>query len=65
MRATPPRTVPLTVRDARRRERRHAAAQWALVFVAVFAVTALGLWGSWDRQPLGERRSAAQEAQER
>ncbi len=65
MRATPPAVEPLTVRDARRRERRHAAVQLALFFVAVFAATLIGLWGSWDRQPMGERRSAAQEARER
>ena len=65
MRSTPPAVEPLTVRDARRRERMHLAGQWAIVFAVVLGITVLGLWGSWDRQPLGGRRTPAQEGMER
>ena len=47
MRATPPRTVPLTVRDARRRERLHLAGQWALLFVAIGLLVGLVMGGAF------------------
>lgn len=47
MRATPPRTVPLTVRDARRRERRHLAGQYLLLFVGVGLLVGLVMGGAF------------------
>ena len=43
--ATPPAVEPLTVRDARRRERLHLAGQWALLFVGVGLLVGLVMGG--------------------
>ena len=55
---------PLSVRDRQRRDRWHTAGQWLLVFLTVFTFTLIGLLGSWDRQRMGERPTAAQERAE-
>ena len=54
-----------------RRESAHRRGQWLLVALTVFTFVVLWM-GGWmgggnvfDRQPMGERRSAAQEAAER
>lgn len=59
------RIEPLSVRDRQHRDRWHVAGQWVLLLLAVFAATMVGLSGSWDRQRMGERPTATQEAQER
>lgn len=57
--------VRLTVRDQDDRVRRAERRGWALLCLLILLTTVGGLWGAWDRQPMGEQRTHAQEVQER
>lgn len=58
--------VHLTVRDQDDRVRRRAERRgWALLCLLILLTTFGGLYGAWDRQPMGEARTHAQEAGER
>lgn len=57
--------VRLPARDADDRRRRAERRSYVLLALLALAVSTLGLWGAWDRQPMGEARTERQQEVER
>lgn len=57
--------VRLTVRDRDDRDRRAERRGWVLLFLLILLTTFGGLYGAWDRQPMGEGRTERQQEVER
>ncbi len=57
--------VRLTVRDTDAHRRRAERRSYVLLALLALAVSTLGLWGAWDRQPMGEARTERQQEVER
>ena len=56
--------LPIRDRDAARR-RRAERRTWLWLTLLMLLTTVGGLWGAWDRQPMGEARTERQQEVER